>query len=92
MCRTNATDPFLSIPWVNPPVHSMLVTEDCLDVCRAKKVYTDEERESQAKSLFSEFLSAGDHVEALTLARELAAPGEPTPPFFCLAFAHSVFL
>ncbi|EIE25379.1 hypothetical protein COCSUDRAFT_46693 [Coccomyxa subellipsoidea C-169] len=42
---------------------------------RAKKVYTDEERESQAKSLFSEFLSAGDHVEALTLARELAAPG-----------------
>ncbi|BDA41688.1 Eukaryotic translation initiation factor isoform 4G-1 [Coccomyxa sp. Obi] len=42
---------------------------------RAKKTLTDEERELQAKSLFSEFLSAGDHVEALTLARELAAPG-----------------
>ena len=47
--------------------------------CRTKKALTDEERESQAKSLFSEFLSAGDSVEALTLARELAAPGEPTP-------------
>ena len=46
--------------------------------CRAKKTLTDEERDLQAKSLFSEFLSAGDHVEALTLARELAAPGEPT--------------
>lgn len=47
--------------------------------CRTKKALTDEERELQAKSLFSEFLSAGDSVEALTLARELAAPGEPTP-------------
>ena len=42
-----------------------------------KKNLTDEERESQAQSLYSEFLSAKDHVEALTLARELQAPGEP---------------
>ena len=49
-------------------------------ICRAqKKNLTDEERESQAQTLYSEFLSAGDHVEALTLARELAAPGKPLP-------------
>ena len=48
--------------------------------CRPqKKSLTEEERESQAKSLYSEFLSANDHVEALTLARELAAPGTSLP-------------
>ena len=48
--------------------------------CRPqKKSLTEEERESQAKSLYSEFLSANDHVEALTLARELAAPGKSLP-------------
>ena len=40
-----------------------------------KKNLTEEERESQAQTLYSEFLSAHDHGEALTLARELAAPG-----------------
>ena len=45
--------------------------------CRGqqKKNLTEEERESQAQTLYSEFLSAHDHGEALTLARELAAPG-----------------
>jgi hypothetical protein len=45
-----------------------------------KKAFTDEERAAQAKSLFSEFLSAGDAGEALTLARELSAPGAPWAP------------
>ena len=48
-----------------------------------KKNLTDEERESQAQSLYSEFLSANDQAEALTLARELAAPGVSAPCSFC---------
>ena len=44
-----------------------------------KKNLTEEERESQAQTLYSEFLSAHDHGEALTLARELAAPGTLRP-------------
>lgn len=54
-----------------------LVCRSCVQfVCRTqKKDLTEEERESQAQTLYSEFLSAHDHGEALTLARELAAPG-----------------
>ena len=57
---------------------------------RTKKSYTDEEREAQAKKLFSEFLSAGDAAEALTLARELSAPGQQlSPPIPVQGFADA---
>jgi hypothetical protein len=54
-----------------------------------KKSLTDEDRESQAQSLYSEFLSANDQAEALTLARELAAPGVSAT---CCFLVHNLFV
>lgn len=62
----------------------MFVTPEVAIHRAQKKNLTDEERESQAQSLYSEFLSANDQAEALTLARELAAPGVPAPCCFVM--------
>jgi hypothetical protein len=53
---------------------SPLISTVCC-VSRAKKELTEEDRLSQAKSLFSDFLASNDLAEALVTAREIVAPG-----------------